>query len=176
MQPRSSSGRQSVAGCSGRTLVEGQPACGPWRWVVVWLAGATVASALTAAVCTVPGQYPTLQAAIEDDACTTIGMTAGSFPGALLLARPAMIEGAGIDATILGGQLLVQGSGTSVSLSDVTIANTCPQAVVVRDSAQLVPHEVEIVAAPPGECRLSGSIFEDGFESGDTSAWGAART
>ena len=73
--------------------------------------------------CHVPGDFATLQAAVDDDTCTAINVAAGDYAGRLDVDRTVTIRGAGADETRLvgaGGPVVAILDGT-VSIEGVTI-------------------------------------------------------
>jgi hypothetical protein len=86
-------------------------------------------------ICTVPGDYSTIQAAVDDPACDVVNIGAGTFRENVVISRTLTIDGQGPLATIVdgggGGHVLTIRATTSltpsvdmtVSLSDLTLAN-----------------------------------------------------
>lgn len=83
-----------------------------------------------AANCSVPsGSYGTIQAAIDDGACDTITIAAGTYVENLSIARTVTLVGAGSGSTIIDGDrterafYITGSSGTTVVISGTTIRN-----------------------------------------------------
>jgi pectin methylesterase-like acyl-CoA thioesterase len=83
-----------------------------------------------AAVCNVPGDVATIQAAVDKPSCTTITVAAGTYKELITINRNVTIRGAGQDLTILDGNIdgtdggdgtVVTITGGTVSLEGVTI-------------------------------------------------------
>jgi pectin methylesterase-like acyl-CoA thioesterase len=53
--------------------------------------------------CDVPGQYATIQAAVDDAACETIGLGAGTFYENVTISRTVTLQGQGVDQTFVDG-------------------------------------------------------------------------
>ena len=155
----------------------------PWRAIVLLAVFASASlEPAGAQTCTVPGTHATIQGAIDDPACTTINLSAQSYPESiniqrsLTLAGPAPSGGNGGENTGGGGAVVeglvrVVGAGTLVNTSDLAVRNGCPlNALLVLGGAQTngMNLTVERSAALPCPASL---VFADGFESGDTAAW-----
>jgi hypothetical protein len=136
--------------------------------VIVW------APAASAKVCSVPTlAYPSIQAAVDDAACTEIVLAAQEIVGSVDVNRSLVLDGDSSAATTIAGQLTVTGAGTEVTLQDLTVngGGCLPVALDVGDGAQITGTEdVVVVNADGGECP----IFKDGFELGATVAWSSA--
>ncbi len=134
-----------------------------------------LASPLRAQTCTVPGSHATIQEAIDDPACTTITLSAQTYAESIVIPRSLTLAGPGAGGAIVQGLVLVAGAGTQVTLQDLRVENGCfPSALRTVSGAEVIGTnlEVERLAALP--CPPPpGSIFADGFEPGDTSAWSA---
>ena len=83
--------------------------------------------------CHVPGDYATIQEAldaVEDDgvpSCTTIKVAAGTYDGPITIARTVTIRGAGVDETrLVGGGPVVIIDGGLVTITGVTIQGGGP--------------------------------------------------
>ena len=130
---------------------------------------------VAADVCQVPsGTYPTIQAAVGAPICTEIVLAAQTFEESVVIARNLVIGGASAATTVIEGRLLVQGGSTVVSLEDLTVngsasgvAGTFTEALHVADGAELSGSNIVVLNAMIDQ----RSIFDDGFESGNTTAW-----
>jgi len=102
---------------------------------VVLLVAFTLFSALAAAgahvqaVCQVPGDHATIQAAVDDDRCETINLGAGTFTESVVISRTVTLQGQGADLTIVDGSELIDDdifyireSGV-VTLTGMTVKN-----------------------------------------------------
>jgi hypothetical protein len=128
-------------------------------------------SSLPAATCQVPSvAYPTIQSAIDDTACTEIVLAAQAFAEAAMVARSVTLQGASSVATIVEGRVQVTGGSVSlrgmcIGVSSPTGANIYPAALSVSGGAQVTGADLVVLKA------VDLTVFSDGFESGDTSAW-----
>lgn len=152
---------------------------GAWsaRWcqrvfalALAWLAVPSVAAAV---VCDVPAAYPTVQAAVNDSNCTEIVLAAQSFSETVTIARSLTLRGAGSSATTLSGSVSIAGPGVAVDLRQLTVDATgsgAAQALSIAIEAEVAARDL-VTRNGDG---VTPSIFTDGFESGDTSAWSSA--
>ena len=129
--------------------------------------------------CDVPGDFPTLQAAVDDEACTEVVVAAGLYPETVDIARSLTLRGAGVANSTVEGRLRITGSGAEIALFDLTIdasgpsAVGCyPQALLVAGGAEVSALDVAVLNSQAGQAPVC-PLFDDGFESGDTSAWSA---
>jgi hypothetical protein len=87
----------------------------------------TATSAHTQAVCEVPADHATIQAAVDDAACDTINLGAGTFYESVTINRTVTILGQGVDLTIVdgnaAGSVFSIGGGAVVTLTHMTITN-----------------------------------------------------
>lgn len=70
--------------------------------------------------CSVPGDYPTIQAAVSDAGCATINVAPGSYPENVAIARSLVLNGAraGVDArTRSGSESTINGSGPNIRIT-----------------------------------------------------------
>jgi hypothetical protein len=141
------------------------------------LALLALAGPLHADLCTVPGDYPTITEAVADTECTEVSVQAGTFTEDVEIQRSLSLHGIDASSTILEGRLQVEGStiegpGVEVTLADLTVdaAGCFATGLTVSGEAQVqMPSgPVEIIDSGGGS---SCPIFQDGFESGDTTAW-----
>ncbi|MCB1037198.1 MAG: hypothetical protein KDD47_25440, partial [Acidobacteria bacterium] len=71
-------------------------------------------------LCNVPADRATLGDAVLDPTCTEIVLAQGVFAGPVVLDRDLILRGAGA-GSVIAGPLSVEGSGTAVTLSDLTV-------------------------------------------------------
>ena len=141
------------------------------------LAGLGWCPTVVAEVCQVPsGTHPTIQAAVDDGDCTEIVLAAQLFVESVLIPRGVTIRGSSQSTSTIAGQVTVQGGTTQVTLEDLTVdatvqgvGGTVDTALQAAGGAELITNSVVV--------RNSAvdlwTVFMDGFESGDTSAWSA---
>ncbi|MEM1178006.1 MAG: hypothetical protein AAGM22_06665 [Acidobacteriota bacterium] len=145
---------------------------------LMWLlALATPAAGQT---CQVPQDYVTLQDAVWLGAgvCDQIILAAGFYEESVDIDRTVTITTAASAIATLSGQLVVRGAGTVVTTMNLDLLTSCSGAVFeVKQGAAFSSSDFDVDLSGVGECppfRPNPSlIFEDGFESGDTSAWTA---
>jgi hypothetical protein len=126
-------------------------------------------------VCQVPsGTHPTIQAAVDDGDCTEIVLAAQVFEESVLVERDLVIRGDSQSTTTIAGHVTVQGAATETVISDFTVdasvagvGGTAEVALQVLGGAQVT---TQSVSARNSAVDLY-TVFEDGFESGDTTAW-----
>jgi pectin methylesterase-like acyl-CoA thioesterase len=134
------------------------------------------ATPAAAAVCTVPsGSHPTIQAAVDDLACTEIVIAAGNYVESVEIDRNLEINGVSSTATVIEGRIMAMGGGVELRLGNLKVdagatssAGCFPVAVDIGDGATLTGSDLIAINADGDACLL----FGDGFESGDTGAWG----
>jgi hypothetical protein len=104
-------------------------------------------------ICDVPGDYGTIQAAVDDAACDTIHLGAGTFYEGVTITRTVTIQGQGTDQTYHEGSgegsvFFIQESGV-VTLTGMTIQNTSTSFAggILNDGAVTVTN-----------CTLSGNL------------------
>ena len=126
-------------------------------------------SPLRADLCAVPSEYPTIGQAVAAPRCTEIAIAAGTFPERVVIDRPLIVQGSGVESTTLAGQLVVTGPA-AVTLTDLLIdTDGCyPAAMLLASGAELEPDRVDVIDSGS---QASCALFADGFESGDTSHW-----
>jgi hypothetical protein len=128
-----------------------------------------------AAVCTVPSApHPTIQVAVDDVGCNEIVIAAGTYVESVEIDRNLIVSGASTTETTIDGRLTVSGAATAVALNDLTInasapsaAGCFPAALDVTGAAGVTSNALVVVDADGDACL----IFEDGFETGNTTAW-----
>ena len=133
-----------------------------------------LAGPLHADLCTVPGDYPTITEAVADTECTEVSVQAGKFTEDVEIQRSLSLHGIDASSTILEGRIQVDGSGVEVTLADLTldVGGCFATGLSVSGEAevQMPSGPIEIIDSGGGS---SCPVFEDGFESGDTTAWSA---
>lgn len=144
-------------------------------WLVVMLCAATP----WADECQVPSTpHPTLQSAVGDLTCTEIVLASQIFRESVTLNRDLTLSGTSSSATIIEGQVVVEGGTTQVVINDLKVDASAPsvsgcfsEALVAQGGAQISATNVMVLNGGTGGCVL----FGDGFESGDTSAWSSTK-
>lgn len=135
------------------------------------LGAGAVSWPLLAATCSVPGSHADLQEAIDDPVCSTIELQAQTYGESVLVARSLTLAGPSGNPATLQGLLRVTGAGTVVQLADLRIESGCAGTTLrVRGGAQVESTRVAARSSSTLPCPPF-PIFNDGFESGDTSAW-----
>jgi hypothetical protein len=145
-----------------------------------WVAFAAALPAVAGAdICSVPSvNYPTIGAAVRAVACTTVTISAGTFPENVEIARDLAVQGAGSAATFVQGRFVVSGAGVDVTLNALQVDGTtagvagCGSEILAVSGGAILTSGSDLrvlQAAGGGACRL----FVDGFESGGTLAWSA---
>jgi len=130
-----------------------------------------LASPALAGVCTVPGSHATIQEAIDDPACTSIDLSAQTYAESINIPRTLTLAGPGGGGAIVEGLVRVAGGGTQATLVDLEVANGCAYAATrAVAGGEIVGDNLQTTSSSAMPCPVS-SVFEDGFESGDTSAW-----
>jgi hypothetical protein len=127
-------------------------------------------------VCNVPSApYPTIQEAVDDLACSEISIAAGTYAESVEIDRSLEITGASSTATVIEGRVVATGVGVELTLENIKVdggaassAGCFPVAVDIGDCATLAGSNLIAINADGDACLL----FGDGFESGDTGAWG----
>lgn len=132
-----------------------------------------------AAVCQVPsGPHPTIQSAVDDGSCTELELAGQTFAESVTIPRDLIVRGASTDTAVIAGRLVVEGPTTQVTLEDLTVDAS------VQGVGGTVPTALNASAGAEVTCRRVvarnslvdlWTLFIDGFESGDTSAWSATQ-
>ena len=132
------------------------------------------ASSALADVCTVPSApHPTIQAAVDDAACTEIVLVAQVIAESVTVFRSLVMRGGSSATTTISGQVTVTGDSTEFNLQDLRLdgSGCAPVALDVTDGAQVTSQQdVVVVNTTEGPCP----IFANGFESGNTLGWSNA--
>ena len=125
----------------------------------------------SAKVCTVPTlAYPSIQAAVNDAACTEITLAAQDFAESVAVSRSLVLGGDSSSTTTIVGQVTVTGGTTEVTLQDLKVdgGGCFSVGLDVGGGAQITSgQDVVVVNAAGGQCP----IFTDGFELGASVAW-----
>jgi len=143
-------------------------------WKLISLVGfilVTGAGPAMSETCNVPStSYPSIQSAVNVINCTEIVLASGKFFGDVAIGRTLTLQGVSSDSTTIFGKVTVSGSGTQATLKGLKIsvgpAALPHDGLVVVGDAEVIPEDLVI-----GSTDL---IFEDGFETGNTSVWSAA--
>lgn len=141
---------------------------------VVWIGSWMTA---WAGPCSVPsGSHPTIQAAVDDLACTEIGLQGQVYEEAIVIGRSLAISGVSSATTVIVGQVRVEGGSSVVTMADLKVdasnaaaAGCFNNAVLADGGARLVGSNLAVLNATGAACVL----FSDGFEGGNTAAWSA---
>lgn len=151
-------------------VVTRRPTCQRARLAAALVAGLGALTA-SAAVCPVPSaSHATLQAAVDDPACTEITLTGQVYPGSVVIGRSLTVTGVASAATTIQGQVRV--TAGDVVLEALCVDTSSP-ALAGRFAAAL---EVAGGASAGGAdlvVRHRAMLFGDGFESGTTGGWSA---
>jgi hypothetical protein len=125
----------------------------------------------SADVCTVPSApHPSIQAAVDDGACTEIVLAAQVFSQSVAVTRSLVLRGDSSSTTVIRGQVTVTGGTTEIALQNLQVngGGCFSVALDVGDGAQVTSQQDLVVLNDAGGgCQ----IFSDGFESGDTTLW-----
>ena len=107
-----------------------------WTSLGVLLAVTVCTATASADVCTVPSpSHPTIQAAVDVANCTEIVLTAQTFVESVTVARDLTLRGTSSSATIIEGQLVVEGDTTQVVIHDLKVDGSAPSVAGCFDEA-----------------------------------------
>lgn len=145
----------------------------------VWFLVMLCAGTPWADVCQVPSTpHPTLQSAVSDLTCTEIVLASQIFRESVTLSRDLTLSGTSSIATIIEGQVVVEGGTTQVVLHDLKVDGSAPsvsgcfsEALVAQGGAQISANDIVVINGGVNGCVF----FGDGFETGDTSAWSSTK-
>ncbi len=128
---------------------------------------------LAAQTCTVPGSHATIQEAADDPACATVNLAAQTYPESIVLRHSLTLAGPGTGGAVVQGLVLIAGATTQVALNDLRVENGCfPDALRTSGGAQITGNNLQVERSEGLPCPLTAdTIFTDGFESGNTTAW-----
>jgi len=145
------------------------------RVLALALAGlAWIATAVSAAVCTVPGSHATIQDAILDVSCDEVRLSEPSYAESLLVLRSLLLAGPESGTTSIEGGAELRGMQVAAQLQNLRIESGCSSgSLVVRGGARVVGSALTVVRGPSLPCPETVLVFVDGFESGTTGAWSA---
>ena len=151
------------------------PEC-PVSWFVATAAVLILTSIcpyVCAQTCTVPGSHATIQEAADDPTCAIINLSAQTYPESIVIRRSLTLAGPGGGGAVVQGLVLLTGSGTLVTLQDLRVENGCvPDALRASGGAILTGDNLQVERSAALPCPATAdTIFADGFESGDPSAW-----
>jgi len=120
-----------------------------------------------AAMCSVPSAgYPTVQAAVDDPSCTEIVLAAQVFDESPVITRDLTLRGAGSGATAIAGHVEVSAAIVEVrELQIATPPGAATEALWAHSGARVSGFDLVVVIG------REMTLFADGFESGDFSAW-----
>jgi hypothetical protein len=123
-------------------------------------------------ICTVPGTHATIQAAVDNVACTTIQLANQTYSESVNIPRTLDLVGPAAGTAVIQGLLRVVGAGTLVDVLDsVRVENSCAYAGVRAEvGGQMTGEAFEAVRGVAFPCPLN-AVFSDGFESGNTTNW-----
>jgi len=140
---------------------------------VLTLVVVATAPPLCAQTCPVPGSHATIQEAIDDPACATITLSAQTYTESIVIRRSLTLAGPGSGGAVVQGLLLIAGATTMVTLNDLRVENGCvPDALRTSGGAKLTGNNLQVERSEGLPCPATAdTIFTDGFESGNTTAW-----
>lgn len=122
-------------------------------------------------MCPVPTlAHPSIQAAVDDGACTEIVLAAQDFAESVTVSRNVEIGGDSSTTTMIEGKVEVTGAATEITLENLRVegGGCFTVALDVSGGAQVTRGlDIVVVNAAGGECP----IFTDGFELGAAVAW-----
>ena len=130
---------------------------------------------LHAQTCTIPGSHATIQEAADDPACAEVVLASQTYPESIVLRRTVTVAGPAAGGAVIQGLVLIAGSETVITLRDLEVANGCtPDSVRITGGAELLGETLTVTRSEVLPCPATAdTIFTDGFESGNTSAWSA---
>ena len=132
---------------------------------------ALFAAPLPAQTCTVPGTHPSVQAAVDDGACTLVQLAGQTYAESPFVTRTVALEGDPGGGSVVEGALRAAGTGVVLTAGSLAVANGCLRGGLTADrGARIHGAGVSATVSATLPCPPS-PIFSDGFESGDTSAW-----
>ena len=142
--------------------------------LVCWIGLAVAPSILVATDCPVPGSHATLQAAVDDVACTSISFSAGAHTGSATITRSLLIRGPlSGQATLLGRLDVTAGSVDIVDLvvdgSGTSLGDCAGEVIRARGAARVAGRNLVVVRG-----AANCGVFSDGFETGTTERWATA--
>lgn len=131
----------------------------------------TLSAPVGAGVCTVPGSHALVQDAVDDPACTTVEVAAGTHAESVYVGRSVTVSGPETGVAVLAGTVRAEGAGDLVTLRDLRVENGCRgRGASAGAGATLATDGVAVLRQAGLPCPPFG-LFSDDFESGDTGAW-----
>ncbi len=120
-----------------------------------------------------PASHATIQEAADDPACATVTLAAQTYPESIVIRRSLTLAGPGTGGAVVQGLVLIAGATTEVTLNDLRVENGCvPDALRTSGGARLTGNNLQVERSDGLPCPLTAdTIFTDGFESGNTTAW-----
>jgi len=102
-----------------------------------------------------------------------ITLSAQTYAESIRIPRSVDLVGPVTGGAVVQGLVLMVGTGTEVGLQNLRVENGClPNALRTTSGATMIGTNLEVVRLVALPCPLTAdSIFIDGFETGDTSAW-----
>ncbi|MDX2438176.1 MAG: hypothetical protein QNL88_14135 [Acidobacteriota bacterium] len=138
------------------------------------------AMSASAQTCNVPGNRSSIQIAVNDASCSTIAIGPGTFAEIVSINRSLTMVGSGIGLTTITGQVMVNGFGVDVLISDLSVDTTGPGSAGCFDDAMRVVAGANARAINVRAINATGSgpclipLFADGFETGNTIRWSSS--
>jgi len=140
---------------------------------VIALILTTLCPPLAAQTCTVPGSHATIQQAADDPTCAEVVLAAQAYPESIILRRSLTLAGPGTGGAVVQGLVVISGATTEATLNDLRVENGCvPDALRASGGARLAGNNLQVERSGALPCPATAdTIFTDGFESGNTTAW-----
>jgi len=103
----------------------------------------------------------------------TITLSAQTYSESIRIPRSLDLAGPAAGGAIVQGLVLMVGSGTEIGLQDLRVENGCvPNALRTASGATMSATNLEVERSAVLPCpQTADTIFADGFETGDISAW-----
>lgn len=117
--------------------------------------------------------HATFSDATDDPGCATVTLAAQTYPESVVLRRSLTVAGPGAGDAVVQGLVLIAGATTEATLNDLRVENGCvPDALRTVSGARLTGNNLQVERPTALPCPLTANtIFVDGFESGNTTAW-----
>jgi hypothetical protein len=141
-------------------------------------------TAASAAPCAVPGDYPTIQSAVNEPTCSEINVAPGTYPENVNVTRTCTINGAQKDGNTdfatrsanIGGESVVNGAGPGVSTPIFTInaSGITIDGFTISNAVNLFSSSGIEVKGNGNGATIVNNIF-DGISTADTSGNGTAQ-
>lgn len=134
-----------------------------------------VTTGVRATPCPVPSaSHQTIQSAVDDVACTEIGLGSQVYVESVTITRTLSVSGDSPAATVIAGRVAVDGTSAVLTLSELKVDGSDPavagclvEAVGVAGGARMIGRNIVVINSDGAAC----TIFGDGFEDGTTDAW-----